>query len=174
MELFATDAATLSPDEEPIGFALTTVTGDPGAPGFSGYTHSFDYDFAGLSLGEDYWLHARVVAWDHKPTSPDPGSDAVGWVTGPVKTLDTATAIPTTSAAPTIASFGREDGFIPEAHVDRLEAGFARSGQRFQIDRYAGAGHAFLNRTRPEAYYAEASAAAWTRVVPFLREALGA
>ncbi len=73
---------------------------------------------------------------------------------------------------PTLASFGREDGFIPQAHVDQLEAGFAKSGQRFEIDRYEGAGHAFLNRTRPEAYHEEASGAAWGRVVPFMRAAL--
>lgn len=74
---------------------------------------------------------------------------------------------------PTLASFGREDGFVPEAHVDALEAGFAKSGTRFEIDRYEGAGHAFLNRTRPEAYSEAASAAAWSRVVPFMRDALG-
>lgn len=74
---------------------------------------------------------------------------------------------------PTIASFGRDDGFVPETDVDALEAGFARSGTRFEIDRYEGAGHAFLNRTRPEAYSESASATAWSRVVPFMRDALG-
>lgn len=73
---------------------------------------------------------------------------------------------------PTRASFGREDGFIPDAHVDALEAAFTRSGQYFEVDRYEGAGHAFLNRTRAEAYREQASAAAWARVVPFLRDAL--
>ena len=61
---------------------------------------------------------------------------------------------------------------LAEATVDALEAGFARSGTRFEIDRYAGAGHAFLNRTRPEAYSEAASEAAWFRVVPFMRDAL--
>ena len=75
---------------------------------------------------------------------------------------------------PTLASFGREDGFIPESDVDALEAGFARSGTHFEIDRYEGAGHAFLKRTRPEAYREEAAAAAWSRVVPFLQNALQA
>ena len=73
---------------------------------------------------------------------------------------------------PTRASFGREDGFIPDAHVDALEAAFTRSGQYFEVDRYEGAGHAFLNRTRAEAYREQASTAAWARVVPFLRDAL--
>lgn len=73
---------------------------------------------------------------------------------------------------PLLASFGREDAFVPHAHVDALTAGLARSGTRFEVDRYAGAGHAFLNRSRPEAYSAAASAAAWARVVPFMRRAL--
>ncbi len=73
---------------------------------------------------------------------------------------------------PTLASFGCEDGFIPDAHVDALEAGFAKSGQRYEIDRHEAAGHAFLNRTRAEAYREDASAAAWARVVPFLHETL--
>jgi carboxymethylenebutenolidase len=70
---------------------------------------------------------------------------------------------------PLLASFGLEDEFVPNDDVDRLEAALARSGQRFEIDRYEGAGHAFLNRTREPAYRAEASQAAWARVIPFLR-----
>jgi carboxymethylenebutenolidase len=73
---------------------------------------------------------------------------------------------------PTLASFGREDAFVPEEDVDALEAALATSGTRFEVDRYAGSGHAFLNRTRPEAYRADASRQAWDRVVPFLHEAL--
>jgi carboxymethylenebutenolidase len=74
---------------------------------------------------------------------------------------------------PLLAAFGEEDEFVPLADVAALEAACAGSGARFQIDRYPGAGHAFLNRTRPAAYRPEASAQAWARLVPFLREALG-
>ena len=73
---------------------------------------------------------------------------------------------------PTLASFGREDTFVPEADVDRLEAALAASGTAFEVDRYEGAGHAFLNRTRPDAYREEASRQAWARVVPFLHREL--
>lgn len=73
---------------------------------------------------------------------------------------------------PLLASFGREDGFVPEAHVDALEAALRRSGTAFEVDRHDGAGHAFLNRTRPEAYREAAAAAAWARVVPFLHARL--
>lgn len=73
---------------------------------------------------------------------------------------------------PLRASFGREDGLVPQADVDRLEAALASSGQAFEIDRYADAGHAFLNRTRPDAYREQASRQAWARVIPFLHDHL--
>ena len=73
---------------------------------------------------------------------------------------------------PLCASFGREDEFVPNGDVDRLEAELAKSGERFTIDRYEDAGHAFLNRTREAAYRADASETAWGRVVPFLRAEL--
>lgn len=73
---------------------------------------------------------------------------------------------------PLLASFGREDAFVPEADVDALEAALGRSGTAFEIDRYAGAGHAFLNRTRPDAYREDASRRAWARVIPFLHREL--
>ena len=75
-------------------------------------------------------------------------------------------------AMPLLAAFGCEDGFVPEADVERLEAGLARSGKPFRVDRYAGAGHAFLNETRPDAHRPEAAALALARAVDFLREQL--
>ncbi len=73
---------------------------------------------------------------------------------------------------PLRASFGCDDEFVPGADVDLLEAALATSGARFTIDRYEGAGHAFLNRTRQPAYRAEASERAWARVIPFLQAEL--
>ncbi len=73
---------------------------------------------------------------------------------------------------PLIASFGDEDHFVPSDHVAALEAGFSASGVEWAVDRYPAAGHAFLNRSRPEAYRADASSAAWKRIIPFLRSAL--
>ncbi len=73
---------------------------------------------------------------------------------------------------PLLASFGREDEFVPNDDVDRLEAALSGSGKPFTIDRYEHAGHAFLNRTREPAYRAEASQAAWGRLIPFLRSEL--
>lgn len=107
-----------------------------------------------------------MLSYDEGMLAADDGRDHVR---KPVSPIEASEAL----RCPTIASFGREDGFVPETDVDALEAGFARSGTRFEIDRYAGAGHAFLNRTRPEAYSEAASEAAWSRVVPFMRDALG-
>ena len=73
---------------------------------------------------------------------------------------------------PLRASFGVEDEFVPGSDVDALEAALAKSGERFAVDRYEGAGHAFLNRTREEAYRADASEKAWARVIPFLHAEL--
>lgn len=73
---------------------------------------------------------------------------------------------------PMLASFGAEDDFVPERDVAAFEAAVAASGVACAIDRYPGAGHAFLNRTREAAWRPEASAAAWARIVPFLHAEL--
>jgi len=73
---------------------------------------------------------------------------------------------------PLLASFGGKDTFVPDEHVEALEAGLAASDVVFEIDRYPDAGHAFLNRTREDAYHAEASRAAWARVTHFLHDRL--
>lgn len=75
---------------------------------------------------------------------------------------------------PLLASFGCDDPFVPGEDVDALEGILATSRERYryQVDRYEGAGHAFLNRTRAEAYHAEAAAASWSRLIPFLKEEL--
>jgi len=73
---------------------------------------------------------------------------------------------------PLFASFGREDGFVPEQDVDRLEVELARSGERFRVERHAGAGHAFLNETREDAYRPALAARALADVAAFLHAAL--
>lgn len=73
---------------------------------------------------------------------------------------------------PMIASFATEDVFVPNEDVEQLREVLASSGVSFEIDCYAGVGHAFMNRTRPAAYSEEAATRAWSRVIPFLRERL--
>ena len=72
-------------------------------------------------------------------------------------------------ACPALGLYGREDALIPNADVDELEARLAPQSQPFEIVRYAGAGHAFFNDTRPAMYRPEAAADAWRRMLAFLR-----
>ena len=77
-------------------------------------------------------------------------------------------------SCPALGLYGREDALIPNADVDELEARLAQQPQPFEIVRYAGAGHAFLNDTRPALYRPEAAADAWRRLLAFLRSSIGA
>ena len=145
----------------------------------SGFCRGRSIGITGVCMGGMYTLLAAclsdrfeaaapfygMLSYDEGMLASDAGRDRTR---KPASPIEAAAGL----RCPVLASFGREDGFIPAAHVDALEAGFAQSGQRFEIDRHDGAGHAFLNRTRPDAYREEASAAAWRRVVPFMRDAL--
>jgi carboxymethylenebutenolidase len=83
----------------------------------------------------------------------------------PVSPLELAPRL----GCPYLGLFGAEDALIPNADVDELRAILARAGKTFTIQSYAGAGHAFFNDTRPDAYRPEAAADAWPRAVAFLR-----
>ena len=75
---------------------------------------------------------------------------------------------------PMLAFFGEQDSFIPLEDVHRLESSLAcaRSGAGAEIVIVPGAGHAFMNDTRPDAYRPAAAADAWRRTVEFLRSRL--
>jgi carboxymethylenebutenolidase len=73
---------------------------------------------------------------------------------------------------PALGLYGEEDAIIPNADVDELELRLGQQGQPFEIVRYPGAGHAFLNDTRPALYRPAAAADAWRRLIPFLRRHL--
>jgi carboxymethylenebutenolidase len=73
---------------------------------------------------------------------------------------------------PYLGLFGAEDAIIPLADVAELRAILDREHKRYDIQIYPGAGHAFFNDTRPDAYRPEAAADAWPRAVAFLREHL--
>jgi carboxymethylenebutenolidase len=75
-------------------------------------------------------------------------------------------------SCPALGLYGREDALIPNADVDELEARLAKQPQPFEIVRYAGAGHAFLNDTRPALYRPEPAADAWRRLLAFLHARL--
>jgi carboxymethylenebutenolidase len=73
---------------------------------------------------------------------------------------------------PLLAFFGEEDSFIPLADVAELERALARSRAVSEVVVVPGAGHAFMNDTRIEAFRPEAAEMAWERMAAFLRARL--
>jgi len=75
---------------------------------------------------------------------------------------------------PVLGLYGAEDALIPLADVEDLKRSLGRTPHAHEVHVYAGAGHAFLNDTRADAYRPEAAEAAWGRLVPFLKRELRA
>jgi len=71
---------------------------------------------------------------------------------------------------PVLGLYGEEDAIIPVADVRELEERLAKSPHGGEVRLYPGAGHAFMNDTRPEMYRPAAAADAWPRAVAFLRK----
>ncbi len=86
----------------------------------------------------------------------------------PVQPLDAAPDL----RCPLLAFFGDQDEFIPLADVDRLRGKLTQADASSEIEVYAGAGHAFMNDTRPAAFRPEIAKDAWTRTLTLLREQL--
>lgn len=82
--------------------------------------------------------------------------------------LDTVTAI----HCPVLGLFGAEDPLIPPADVEALRSGLERSGQPFELHVFPGAGHAFMNDRRPDAYRPESARQAMRLTIDFLRDTL--
>ncbi|MFP8878785.1 MAG: dienelactone hydrolase family protein [Myxococcota bacterium] len=76
-------------------------------------------------------------------------------------------------SCPTLAFFGDQDEFIPLADIEQLRARMAETGQPAEAVVYPGAGHAFMNDTRPDAFRPDDAADAWAKMVEFLRKRLG-
>ncbi|MFQ5418660.1 MAG: dienelactone hydrolase family protein [Myxococcota bacterium] len=73
---------------------------------------------------------------------------------------------------PLLAFFGDEDEFIPASDIDSLKQRLAKVDQPSDVVVYPGAGHAFMNETRPEVFRPGVSGDAWARTVAFLHEHL--
>ena len=70
---------------------------------------------------------------------------------------------------PVLGMFGATDAYITSAVVSAMAADIKAAGKTCDFHTYPGAGHAFFNDTRPEAYNAEAAADAWKRTLAFFR-----
>jgi carboxymethylenebutenolidase len=88
----------------------------------------------------------------------------------PQSPLDLASQL----SCPYLGFFGADDPLIPRADVRELEAILRDTGKRSQIKSYAGAGHAFFNDRRADAYRPEAAADAWVKAIAFFRDTLSA
>jgi carboxymethylenebutenolidase len=77
-------------------------------------------------------------------------------------------------SCPLLGLYGAEDALIPLADVEELKRRLARTRHAHAVHVYPGAGHAFLNDTRPDAYRPQAAEEAWGRLVPFLQRELAA
>jgi carboxymethylenebutenolidase len=124
----------------------------------------------GFCLGGQYALMAACVV---------PGLSAcVSWygmlryaetdAVKPASPLDLAPEL----ACPYLGLFGEEDAIIPLADVDALRTILTHEGKRFEIVTYPGAGHAFFNDTRADAYRPEAARNAWSRALDVFRRHL--
>lgn len=74
---------------------------------------------------------------------------------------------------PLLGFWGDADEHVALEDVRALERELARAPAPAEIVIVPGAGHAFMNDTRPGAYRPDDAAAAWQRTVAFLREHLG-
>ncbi|MFJ5226838.1 dienelactone hydrolase family protein [Streptomyces sp. NPDC088400] len=72
-----------------------------------------------------------------------------------------------------LGHYGEQDPTVPPASLEELGKTIeAQSGIVPTFHLYPGAGHAFFNDGRTEAYHAEAAAQAWQRTLDFLRTQL--
>lgn len=112
-----------------------------------------------LMAGESDAFKAAVVFWG--------GNIMVPWGDGPAP-LDSTSHI----TAPVLGLFGEDDPNPNPADVAKIDAEMTRLGKEHEFHSYAGAGHAFMNESRPS-YRPEASADAWKRAVDWFKKHLG-
>ena len=72
---------------------------------------------------------------------------------------------------PLLAHFGAADKGILPARADDLRSALKRAGKTGEVYVYPGAGHGFMNETRPS-YHADAARQAWARTLAFLQRNL--
>lgn len=74
---------------------------------------------------------------------------------------------------PVLAFYGDQDPFVPLADIDELRTQLTRSGATHEVCVFPGAGHAFMNDTRPAAYRPADAHAAWQKMLRFLQAHVG-
>jgi carboxymethylenebutenolidase len=74
---------------------------------------------------------------------------------------------------PILGIWGEDDQSVKAADVRAFEEKLKAQGTPVEFHYYAGAGHAFANPTRGDAYRPEATADAWQKTLDFLKRELG-
>ena len=74
--------------------------------------------------------------------------------------------------APLLGLYGELDHGIPTEQVHEMEGILEENGIEHEIHIYPGAGHAFFNNTRPQAYNPSAAQDAWRRTIDWFRKYL--
>ncbi|HEX7669942.1 MAG TPA: dienelactone hydrolase family protein, partial [Polyangiaceae bacterium] len=97
----------------------------------------------------------------YSPTGLDPKKK-------PIEPVEAARSL----KCPLLAFFGAEDPFIPLEDVRALEANLRGLEHRTEVRVYDGAGHAFMNDTRPAMYRPESASDAFGRMIAFFRREL--
>jgi len=75
-------------------------------------------------------------------------------------------------ACPVLGLFGENDSSVNPEVVHKLAGAIRASGGRIDTTIYPGAGHAFFNDARPDAYNAAAATDAWNKTLAFLAQNL--
>lgn len=144
---------------------LRAQPGASGKVGVIGFCSGGRHAYLAACLVPD--LDAAVDCWGGNVVVDDPADlDAAH----PVAPIDLTERM----AAPLLGLFGNEDRSPTPAQVDATEAALARHAKAYEFHRYDGAGHAFFNWERPQAYRGEQAQDGWRRVFDFFERHLGA
>jgi carboxymethylenebutenolidase len=111
-----------------------------------------------LMAGQNAAFKASVVCWGGNIMAP--------WGDGP-SPFELTEKI----SCPVLGLFGEDDPNPNPADVAKIDAEMTRLGKPHEFQSYVGAGHAFMNESRPS-YREEASKDAWRRTIDFFNKHL--
>ena len=114
----------------------------------------------GFCMGGSYALMLPCVNRDIKAAVP-----FYGWVPNPDTPIQNL-------SCPVLYFYGEEDGFVPKADVQRLEAALKKYKKSGEVKTYPGAGHAFFRDTDASVYKPTQAKDAWDRTLAFFRQHL--
>lgn len=106
-----------------------------------------------------------MLSHEHGLLAPAPGEPPLD----PARKPRAPLAAGAHARCPVLALFGADDAFIPVEDVRAFAAELAKAGPEHVVSLYAGAGHAFLNDTRPDLYRPAIAREAWSRLLHWLR-----